>query len=109
MEEQHFAPFYKNTDSNYDDDNSFSGDSSLEVTSNIDENESELIGLSTYLHLDSTNGDGSDGDSDQTSKWPETPPISSDSSDIEQLDNSQQESLSTSESTNSNIQEKCFK
>ncbi|CAF4340238.1 unnamed protein product, partial [Rotaria magnacalcarata] len=33
----------------------------------------------------------------------------SDSSDIEQLDNSQQESLSTSESTNSNIQEKCFK
>ncbi|CAF4428767.1 unnamed protein product, partial [Rotaria magnacalcarata] len=30
MEEQHFAPFYKNTDSNYDDDNSFSGDSSLE-------------------------------------------------------------------------------
>ncbi|CAM4843231.1 unnamed protein product [Rotaria magnacalcarata] len=109
MEEQHFAPFYKNTDSNYDDDNSFSGDSSLEVTSNIDENESELIGLSTYLHLDSTNGDVSDGHSDQTSKWPETPPISSDSSDIEQLDNSQQESLSTSESTNSNIQEKCFK
>ncbi|CAM4989512.1 unnamed protein product, partial [Rotaria socialis] len=58
--EQHLAPFYKNTDSNYDDDNSSSGDSILEVTSNIDENESELIRLSTYLHLDSTNGNSRD-------------------------------------------------
>lgn len=107
MEEQHLVPFFNDTDSNRDDDDNSIDDSSLEVTSTIDENECELIRLSTYLNLDSTIDD--EGDDDQASKWPETPPSSSNSSDIEQFDDSQQGSSSTLASNNDNTQEKCIK
>ncbi|CAM4943318.1 unnamed protein product [Rotaria socialis] len=60
----------------------------VEVTSSIDECENELVRLSTYLQLESDY----ENDDDQAIEWPEPPPslISPDSSDIEELCDSQQ-------------------
>ncbi|CAF4950621.1 unnamed protein product, partial [Rotaria socialis] len=79
--------------------------SSVEVTSSIDECENELVRLSTYLQLESD----CENDDDQAFEWPEPPPslISPDSSDIEELCDSQQVILSATSLHNDNIREKC--
>ncbi|CAF5055832.1 unnamed protein product, partial [Rotaria magnacalcarata] len=107
MEEEHLVRFYADEDSNFDDDNSSDDNSSVEVTSSIDECENELVRLSTYLQLESD----CENDDDQAFEWPEPPPslISPDSSDIEELCDSQQVILSATSLHNDNIREKCTK
>ncbi|CAF4384638.1 unnamed protein product, partial [Rotaria sp. Silwood2] len=107
MEEQHLASISDDEGSSFDDDNSSDGDSSVEVTSTIDECENELVRLSTYLQLESE----FDNDDDQNFEWPEPPSTlhSSDSSDIEELRDSQQVLLSTTLVNNGDIQEQYTK
>ncbi|CAF3862280.1 unnamed protein product [Rotaria sordida] len=90
-----------------DDDNSSDSDSNVEVTSTIDESENELVDLSTYLQLESQ----FNNDDDQNFEWPEPPSTlySSDSSDIEELRDSQQVLFSTKSFNSGDIQEQSTK
>ncbi|CAF4185823.1 unnamed protein product, partial [Rotaria sordida] len=107
MEEQHLASLSDDEGSSFDDDNSSDSDSNVEAASTIDECENELVRLSTYLQLESE----FDNDDDQNFEWPEPPSTlnSSDSSDIEELHDSQQMLLSTTPSNNGVIQEQYIK
>ncbi|CAF2085496.1 unnamed protein product [Rotaria magnacalcarata] len=107
MEEEHLVRFYADEDSSFDDHNSSDDNSSVEATSSIDECENELVRLSTYLQLESDY----ENDDDQAIEWPEPPPslISPDSSDIEELCDSQQVISSATSFHNDNIQKKCTK
>jgi len=104
MEEEHLVPIYQyeNSVSDHSDhsDNSSSDDSDIEITSNVDEAENELIRLSTYLQFDSEN----DTDDDETFDWPAPPPplihSNSSTSDDEEQNNSLQVILPTSSSDN---------
>jgi hypothetical protein len=63
MEEQHLLSLgVVDEDSSFNDYNSSDDDSSVEITSTIDEYESELVRLSTYLQLESNEDDGDDVD-----------------------------------------------
>jgi hypothetical protein len=63
MEEQHLLSLgVVDEDSSFNDYNSSGDDSSVEITSTIDEYESELVRLSTYLQLESDDDDGDDVD-----------------------------------------------
>jgi hypothetical protein len=63
MEEQHLLSLgVVDEDSSFNDYNSSDDDSSVEITSTIDEYESELVRLSTYLQLESDEDDGDDVD-----------------------------------------------
>jgi hypothetical protein len=63
MEEQHLLSLgVVDEDSSFNDYNSSDDDSSVEITSTIDEYESELVRLSTYLQLESDDDDGDDVD-----------------------------------------------
>jgi hypothetical protein len=63
MEEQHLLSLgVVDEDSSFNDYNSSGDDSSVEITSTIDEYESELVRLSTYLQLESDEDDGDDVD-----------------------------------------------
>ncbi|CAF2936478.1 unnamed protein product [Rotaria sp. Silwood2] len=106
MDEQHLAPLSADEDSRFDGYSS-SDDASVEVTSTIDECENELVRLSTYLQLESE----FDNDDDRAFEWPEPPPtlLSSRSSDIEELADSQQVVLSTTSFNNGDAQEKSKK
>jgi hypothetical protein len=106
MEEQHLAPLCSDEDSSFDNYNSSDDDSSVEITSTIDECENELVRLSTYLQLESED----DNDDDQTFEWPAPPPslLFSSSSDDE-LNDSQPIVLSTTSNANVDIQEKSMK
>jgi len=86
--DEHLLLLGSDEDSCSDDDNSSDDDSSVEITSNPDECESELIRLSTYLQLES----GADNDDDQTFEWPDPPSslLSSCSSNDDQSNDSQQ-------------------
>ncbi|CAF1400187.1 unnamed protein product [Rotaria sordida] len=107
MEEQHLASLGDDEGSSFDDDNSSDSDSNVEVTSTIDEPENELVRLSTYFQLESQ----FDNDDDQNFDWPEPPSTlySSDSSDIEELRDSQQVLFSTKSFNNGDIQEQSTK
>jgi hypothetical protein len=63
MEGQHLLSLgVVDEDSSFNDYNSSDDDSSVEITSTIDEYESELVRLSTYLQLESNEDDGDDVD-----------------------------------------------
>jgi len=112
MEEEHLVPIYQyeNSVSDHSDhsDNSSSDDSDIEITSNVDEAENELIRLSTYLQFDSEN----DTDDDETFDWPAPPPpliySNSSASDDEEQNNSHQVVLPTT-STNHDLSKQPIK
>jgi hypothetical protein len=83
------------------------GDSSVEITSMLDECENELIRLSTYLQLETEDED----DDEQNFEWPDPPPslLSSSSSDIEELNGFQQVMVSTTPTINVNTGDKSMK
>lgn len=101
MDEQHLVPISDDEDSHSDSYSSSDGDSSVEVTSTVDECENELVHLSTCLHLGS---ELNDDNNDQDLEWSQPPsPLSScssSSSDIEELSNSEQMTLSTTSLSN---------
>jgi hypothetical protein len=109
MEEEHLASLGANEDSSFNDCSSSDDDSSVEITSTIDECENELVHLSTYLRLESEDDDCDD--IHQVSEWPDPPPslLSSSSSDIDDLSDSEQVLLSTTSVNNVDIQEKSMK
>ena len=88
MEEQHLEPLLGDKGSNSDSLDSSDDDSSVEITSTIDEDENELVHLSTYLHLNSED----ENDDEQSFEWPDPPSLllSSISDDIEELNNTQE-------------------
>ena len=110
MYEEHLVPISYHEDSYSDSCSSSDGSSTVEVTSTIDECESELVHLSTYLHLGS---DFDDDNSEQDFESPEPPTLlsscTSSSSDLEELSNSEQVTLSTTSVSNSNAQGNCNK
>jgi hypothetical protein len=110
MDEKHILSLgVVDEDSSFNDYNSSDDDSSVEITSTVDEYESELVRLSTYLQLESDD-DGGD-DVDQDFEWPEPPPslLSSSSSDVDELSDSHQVVLSTTSVNGVDIQEKSMK
>lgn len=71
MEREHHQSLHECENSDCDTDSS--DDSSIEITSNIDQCENELIRLSTYLHLESEDGDNEDDFDDDPLQWPDLP------------------------------------
>ena len=74
MIEEHLCSVFESEDPNFDSGDSSDDDSSVEITSNIDQCEDELIRLSTYLRLESE--DDVDHDSpgdcvDEPFEWPD--------------------------------------
>lgn len=67
--DEHLLSLGSDEDSHSDNDNSSDDDSDVEITSNPDECENELIRLSTYLQLESE----VDNDDNQTFEWPDPP------------------------------------
>ena len=96
MEEEHLESLLGGTDLTSD---SLDDDSSVEINSMVDE-ENELVRLSTYLQLESEDEDNDE----QSFESPDPPPslLSSSSSDIEELSDSQQVLISTTPAINVN-------
>ncbi|CAF1246010.1 unnamed protein product [Adineta steineri] len=107
MNEEHLAPLIDDVNLITSDCDSSDVDSSVEIVSNVDENENELIRLSTYLHLESSEEENND----QDSEWPAPPsPCNiSNSSDIDEYDNSPSASLPTASNNHHHIQAKRIK
>lgn len=111
MEEQHLEPLLGDEGSDSDSLDGSDDDSSVEITSTIDEDENELVHLSTYLHLNSED----ESNDEQSFEWPDPPtPLSSSSShDIEELNNTQEVAVVSATSDTSaaiiNTKEKSMK
>ena len=115
MEEEHLCSVYESEDPNFDSGDSSGDDSSVEITSNFDQCESEWIRLSTYLQSESE--DDVDHDSpgdcdDEPFEWPDPPsclssPSSSNSAQPAESD--QSVLLSTTLANRVDIQRKSIK
>ena len=74
IEEEHLCLVYESEDPNFDGGDSSGDDSSVEITSNIDQCEGGLIRLSTYLRLkseDDVDHDSSSVCNDEPFEWPD--------------------------------------
>jgi hypothetical protein len=108
MEEQHLEPLSYDEETTFDNCDSSDDDSSVEITSTIDESENELVRLSTYLQLESDD----ESDDQRNFEWPDPPSFltCSSSSDVEEVNDTQQVMISTTPIMNTDdTQEKSMK